>query len=233
MFLAVVNKSQLVTQANVSRAVDACASQLKLHVAPAWNMVPASVVLYADETKAPQGSDLLIILDDATQAGALGFHQVTPQGLPYARAFAKPVLDAGGTALQGSMSVSAVMSHEVCEWFADPLLSFWADGPDGEYPLEICDPVQNDAYNMEGVSVSNFVWRPFFDQYAAPGTKLDQMGTVQKPFTTSMGGYLQVRKAGSVQTILGARFPDWLQETKDFPAARSFRRAHPVSPAKS
>ena len=93
MFLAVVNRSSRFSDADARTSARACAAQLKLHVAPFWDMVPASVVVYADPGEVPDGADLLVILDDADQAGALGYHDETPDGKPYGRVFVAPVLD--------------------------------------------------------------------------------------------------------------------------------------------
>src|SRR5690348_14351978 len=43
-------------------------------------------------------------LDDADQAGALGYHDVDPDGRPYARVFVGTILDSGGTLADGPFS---------------------------------------------------------------------------------------------------------------------------------
>ena len=63
MFLAVVNESTLMPEADLQKAVGACAAQLKLHVAPAWDMVPAPIIYYADKKQIPKGAEILTILD--------------------------------------------------------------------------------------------------------------------------------------------------------------------------
>ncbi|WP_437587681.1 hypothetical protein [Sorangium sp. So ce1000] len=225
MLLAVIDESTLLGTEDAKMAVRACASQLKLHVAPLWDMVPASIVYYEDKNLVPPGADFLIILDAPDQAGALGYHQVTPEGEAYARVFVRPIFNHDGTPLKGNMSVSSVMSHEVCEWFVDRYLNLWADGPEGQYPVEICDPVDNDSYEINGVAVSNFVTKRYFDMRAPATAQLDYLGKLTKPFTMTEGGFMQVRKAGVIERIHGARFPDWkLTETRGFPAARSTRR---------
>jgi hypothetical protein len=224
MFLAVLNQSTLFTAADAQIAVKTCASQIKLHVAPYWDMVPASVVFYADKSQVPPGADMLVILDDSDQAGALGYHQETPDGQPYGRAFVSSIFNHGGDPLTGNMSVSAVLSHEVCEWFVDRFLNLWADGPGGEYPLEICDPVESDSYDIDGVSVSNFVTKRYFDQLAPANAQFDYLKRLTKPFTITAGGFLQVRNAGVIQKTFGAMYLDWKKELKDFAAARTYKR---------
>jgi hypothetical protein len=70
MLLAVLNESTLVELADVQKAVNACMTQMRLHVAPIWERLPASVVYYADKKLVPPGADLVIILDHSDQAGA-------------------------------------------------------------------------------------------------------------------------------------------------------------------
>jgi hypothetical protein len=115
----------------------------------------------------------------------------------------------------------------VCEWFVDRYLNLWADGPEGHYAVEICDPVEEDVYDIDGVSVSNFVTKPFYSPLAQPNTQFDYLRKLTKGFSVSPGGQIQVRKDGKVQVIHGARFPEWKRETKDFPAARTSRRRKP------
>lgn len=224
MYLAVLNESKLFSAAHTQAAVSACASQIKLHVAPVWDMTPASIIYHRRKKEVPPGADILVILDDSDQAGALGYHRETPDGKPYGRVFVRPVLNHGGEPLSGNLSVSSVFSHEVCEWFVDRFLNLWADGPKGAYAVEICDPVENDSYEISGVSVSNFVTKRFYDSRAPAGTRFDYLKKLKKPFTCTEGGYLQVRKAGVIKQIFGARYPEWKMAGKRFPAARSKRR---------
>jgi hypothetical protein len=225
MLLAVVNKSRLISDADVQTAIGACAKQVRLHLAPLWDMVPAPVILYDEEEKAPKGADLLVILSDPGHAHALGFHRQTPRGKPYCRVFVAPVLNHGGSLLKGQLSVSATLSHEVCEWLIDPYLNLWADGPEGHYPLEVCDPVQNDSYEIDGVAVSNFVTKRYYDEQAPKRSQFDWMRKLKAPFSMTEGGYLQVRNKGEVQTRYGARYPEWKREVHAFEAARTMRRS--------
>jgi hypothetical protein len=224
MFLAVVNESTLIKPADVQKIVGACAAQLKLHVAPAWDMVPAPIIYYSDKKQIPAGADILTILDSSDQAGFLGYHRVTPDDQQYARVFASPIMNHGGEFLSGAMSVACVMSHEVCEWFVDPLVNLWADGPGGQFAVEICDPVDEVSYELQGVSVSNFVFKRFYDPNAPLTAQFDYMKKVKKPFTPTEGGQLQVLRNGKVEQIGGESAPAWKKAMRQFPAARSARR---------
>jgi hypothetical protein len=224
LFLSVINESTKFDNLDAKRAVAACAAQLKLHVAPLWDMLPGAVVFYADPAEMPPTADILAILDDADQAGALGYHDETPEGKPYARVFVSPVLEHGGNALSGTLSVSAVLSHEVCEWFGDRFINLWADDRNGtEYAVELCDPVEQDSYEIDGVAVSNFVTKRYFDINSPAGTQMDYLNKLTRPFSMTSGGYLLLRKGGQVHEKFGERYPQWKKALKQFPAARTAR----------
>jgi len=228
VFLAVINHSERFSSADAGRATAPCAKQLKLHVAPAWGMGPARVVFYRDRRRVPERADLMVIMDDARQAQTLGYHAYTPAGKPYGHVFASPILDQGGKPLRGANSVSATLSHEVCEWFVDPRVNLWASYEAGwEVAIELCDPVQDGSYEIDGVSVSNFVTRSYFDPYARRGTKLDHLGKLRKPFSATRGGYVIRRRGGTVREVDGDRYPAWKKKTKRFPASRTAKRKAP------
>ncbi len=224
MFLAVTSVSRIITAADVEKAVSACATQIKMHVAPIWDMIPALVVFYQDVRHIPAIADILTIFDDSDQSGFLGYHRVTPDGRPYLRVFVNPILTHGGELLTTSLSVSTVLSHEICEWFIDPFLNLWADGPEGQYALEICDPVDEDTYEIDGVSVSNFVYKRFFDVRAPSMCQFDYLRRVTAPFTAAPGGQMQVRKDGKLQSIRGGFVPEWKIRIMESPASRYYWR---------
>src|SRR5690242_3681433 len=80
------------------------------HVASAWGEVVWQIVDAAEQ----QGFEVAL-LDNEQQGRDYGYHDVSPQGTPYARVFLDPILQNGGRWLQSELSVSATVSHEVCE----------------------------------------------------------------------------------------------------------------------
>ncbi|MCC3773273.1 hypothetical protein [Streptomyces sp. UNOB3_S3] len=108
-------------------------------------------------------SSLLHILDHPDQADALGWHTESEGDVIFGRVFAAPVLDNGGQVLNGPLTVSSVLSHEVLETLCDSHVNLWASNGNGEsVALEVADPVESDSYevNVSGtgpVTVSNFV----------------------------------------------------------------------------
>jgi hypothetical protein len=167
----------------------------------------------------------IALLDDADQAGALGYHDVGPDGKPYSRVFVSTILDNGGTLIDGAFSVSACVSHEMCEMIGDPGANRWAN--DSEMTLwafELADAVENDFYQIDDVSMSNFLWPAYFQPLAPSGSRFDQMGLVGKPFEVRPGGYAIYWDDNGIGQTFGDQYPDARRATKDVPGARTYAR---------
>lgn len=139
------------------------------------------------------------------------------------------MLDNGGTALRGELSVSAVLSHEVLEAHLDPRVQMWAQDQAGAmWVLEVCDPVEDQAYDIKisghDVSVPNFVLPTWLDSQST-GERLDHLGTLKKPFTLTKGGYAVKYMDGQAQDVYGEKFAEWKLPGKQHELARKTRRA--------
>lgn len=237
--LTVINKSTLVTDADVRLMVRACASQLRYHAAPLWGLAPVPVVYLPERDAAPAGAWVIAILDDPDQADALGWHTENQGDVVYGRVFARPVLDNGGDALSKKLSVASVLSHEVLETFVDSHCNLWADTTQGlAVAYEVCDPVESDSYpvvlrdshgQQVAVTVSNFVTPHWFDIQAGAREQFDWMGTVTGPFQMTPGGYVVTLNEGNVNQVFGDEYPEWRKATKQIDVARSARRKTPVA----
>ena len=213
--LAIANRSQRVTDGDLKSIVNALALQLQRDVAPLLRVLVPSLD-FVGSGAIPAGTPSLVVFDTADQADALGYHDVGPDGLPYGKAFAGPVLDNGGTVKSGADSVSVTLSHELLEMLADPSANLWADAGDGSaYAYELCDPVEGDAYAVRGVSVSSFVLGAWFDPQAPRTAKFDFLDKLPGPFTMTPGGYVLKRtEAGEVQAVWGDKVPEWKRREK-------------------
>ena len=98
MLIAVVNQSTLVTNDEVNTMCKAIQVQLNLHVLPAWNMKAATIQFYASAAKVPGYAWIVNMLDNSTQAGALGYHSLDNDKID-AFIFAAPVLQNGGAVM--------------------------------------------------------------------------------------------------------------------------------------
>lgn len=241
MIIAVQNLSTLVADRDAYDMTILVAEQVRRHVAPAWGIQPPRVEYVpvtpsALAVPAPPKFDAVIgILDDADQAGDLGWHTEGPGADVYGRVFARPVLGNGGNALTRPLSVCSVLSHEVIETALDSACNGWAQRADGTLVArELCDPVESDSYTVAisstmGVqvtgTVSDFVLPAWFDPGAATGAQVDQMGLLASPFGVRPDGYVIVMSGGTVTEQWGERYPAWRRATKEHPAARTARRS--------
>lgn len=203
--LYVVNQSTLVSHDEVKKMVAAVNKQVRDHIAPAWG-VDRFVIEYHDgdlasvQAEVPKGDWVFALLDNADQAGVLGWHWQDDADHIYGEYFAEPSLKAGSTALGGTYALSATLSHEAAEVLGDPNCNRWRDTGRGfAVAEELSDPVEADGYEIDGVRVSNFVLPEWFDPVASPGERFDYLGRCQRPFSMTPGGYWVQAPLGSQQ----------------------------------
>src|ERR1700690_3395482 len=230
MLIAIINHSTRVVNSDVNLMSLAIQTQLNLHTAPAWNQKSPTVQFYSDVKKVPGYAWVVGIFDSPTVAGALGYHSLDNDVID-AFIFVDPVLDNKGVVLYDTtnsqnVSVSSVLSHEVCEMFGDRFANFWSDGPSGgqydQYALELCDPVENDSYEIDvtfdgithKVSASNFIFPSWFNPEATIklNAPFDYLKKLKAPFSMTSGGYMIVRSAGQAQQIFGHEMPQWKKD---------------------
>lgn len=227
-YIAVLNKSKKITNADVQTMTKACYQQLERHAAVAWGRTAFPVIFHADEKTVPIEAERIVIFDSPDEADALGYHTETPDGKIYGKIFVNPILKANGTVLTGSNSISAVLSHEVLEQTIDPDINLWAEGNGKLYSVEVCDPVENDSYNMtvngKAVAVSNFVFPEWFDKENRPKARFDQLGKLKKPFTMTEGGYMVIRDNKGEHDVFARHYPKWKKVGKKHVASRTSRK---------
>jgi hypothetical protein len=197
--IAVVNQSTVVKDTDVATWTAALRTQVSRDFFPIWG-VDAQLTALPNGQNAPAGSWALGIFDNADQAGALGYHDLTPDGLPLGKVFAKTTLDDGGV-------VSVTASHELLEMLGDPDINLIAalDDPSGApsklYAYEVCDACEDDSfgYNIDGVLVSDFVFPAYFESFRKPkSTQFDFGNQITAPFTLLAGGYMGVLDLGNL-----------------------------------
>ena len=241
MLIAVINQSTLVTNAEVQTMCQAIQIQLDLHVIPAWNMKAGTIAFYSDATKVPGYAWVVNVLDNSTQAGALGYHSLD-NDLVDAFIFSQPVLSNGGVVMvfdptnPGQYTVSATLSHEVCEMVGDRYANGFSVGttiPQGSlYAQELCDPVENDSYAITvgttQVAVSNFVFPSWFNPEAVPSKNLpfDYLKKLSAPFTMDAGGYMIVASLSNegqvtAEHVFNESMPQW---RRDYVKSELYRR---------
>lgn len=183
--VALINKSTVVADTDVSKAAAALHVQLNRDFAPYWGVDGA--VTAAKQASA--GVLPVYILDDSDQAGALGYHDDDPKSGPFGRVFAR-------TDAKYKLNWTVTTSHEVLELVADPFVVSTAQVNATTFTaLEVCDAVEadSDGYQINGVAVSDFVTPAWFGGAAGP---YDYRKLLSRPFTLRRGGYMSVWTAG-------------------------------------
>jgi hypothetical protein len=186
------------TKATVPEASDAAAramvgavqTQIQRDFAAAWN-ITADLVFFTGGQQVPKDMWQVGLFDNADQAGALGYHDVTRDGLPLGKVFARTTLVDGG-------KISVTLSHEVLEMLADPDINLTAfvESPSGGgrlYAYEVCDAVEADVlgYEVDGITVSDFVTPAWFQSFRKKGsTDFSFRKHVNHPFALAAGGYI-------------------------------------------
>ncbi len=207
--IAVVNESTSISDAEVQATLPALQAQITDDFGPLWH-TGATLVLTARGATAPAGAWQLAILDDSDQAGALGYHDLTRDGLPLAKAFA-------ATARAAGTPWTVVASHELLEMLGDPYIDLTVFDQSSAtsgvlYGFEACDPVEADTYRVQGVSVSDFVTAEWFGPLSRDSSlPLDRLGLVTAPLQIRPGGYIGVFDvtAGSGWTQRSEGAPAW------------------------
>jgi hypothetical protein len=184
--IAVINASSVVSDSDVKKMVDAIQVQIDRDWTPAWG-VPAKLSVVPHGGKPPANMWWQAVLDNADQAGALGYHDLTNTGLAIGKVFAKTTLDAGDL-------VSVTLSHEVLEMLGDPDINLIVQKGPRAYAYEVCDAVEDDSlgYEINGVRVSDFVYPEYFETFWKKGaTKFDHLGHLSSPVPAlTKGGYM-------------------------------------------
>jgi hypothetical protein len=215
--IAIVNESTVLSDDDIAGSdrnptigvLDALRTQLTRDFCPAWDLNIPTLRFFPKRPgdtppTLPSDAWVIAILDDSDQADALGYHDVSANGTPLGKVFAKSCLD-------DHVSWSVDLSHELLEMLADPDINLCAEGADGRIrALEVCDAVEDDSlgYEINGVLVSDFVMPAWFSTAQGPGP-FDFGKKLQQPFELGRGGYISIMQAGN-----------WTQINADERAAR-------------
>jgi hypothetical protein len=194
--IACFNQAQTPLGVDLDDLIAAMQAYVDNFVAPVWG-TPAT--LQRSDDFVP-GAWAMVFLDDADQANALAYHDLTNDGLPVAKVFVR-------TTLANNDIVSVSASHELVEMLVDPATNLLTTGPDRQtiYAYESADPVEALSFNVNDIPMSNFVFPSYFEAFHAPGSvPFDQMNAVNQPFQILSGGYQIVFQNGQWSQIFGS-----------------------------
>ena len=163
--------------------------------APVWG-TPARLVR---SDKFITGAWAIVFLDNADVQNALGYHDLTPDGLPLSKVFVQ-------TTVQVGQKISVTASHELAEMLVDPAINLCATGPKGLiYAYETADAVEEEEFTIDGIAMSDFVYPAWFEGFRkARSAQFDYLKKVKKPFQILKGGYMIVFQNGKWTQIFGS-----------------------------
>jgi hypothetical protein len=187
-----VNESTVLTDDEVKAAVSDLQTQVSRDFAPEYGR--DAELSFASSEEHPSGAWRIVVLDDSDQAGALGYHDLTIEGLPIGKVFA-------GTDKKFGLQWTVTASHELLEMLGDPDINLSAFVPSQSgfggtmYAYEVGDACEADefGYKINDTLVSDFVYRAWFEHFRKPGsTRFDHGGHINAPFELLTGGYIGV-----------------------------------------
>jgi hypothetical protein len=190
--ISVINESTVLADSDVTPVVAVLQKQVTNDFRPVWG-TDAELVIVPKGTQPATGSWWLVLLDDSDQANALGYHDLTTEGLPIGKVFATSDLKAGT-----SWTVTA--SHELLEMLGDPNINLTVFVQNNNtagtlYAYEVCDACEDDSlgYQIDNILVSDFVYPSWFEGFRAEGsTQFDRMNKIQSPLQLLAGGYIGI-----------------------------------------
>jgi hypothetical protein len=207
MIISVVNHSNgQVTDEELQTAIRAINRQINEDFAPYWSL-PATLRLEGRSSEEPdkvqvpdmRGDAVLYLWDEVDVEGALGYHYQNFRGIPFGFVFTEIAQNIGEP-------WTVTLSHEALELLGDPQTNLLVMGPhpigdedrDVFHWYEMCDAVQAETYEIDGVAVSNFVLPLYFtgtreaDELGARNDFLGRLyeGGPLRSFGINPGGYV-------------------------------------------
>lgn len=201
LYFDVINKSTVVSDADLAKICAAIELQIHRDFAPIWTMgYGAQVAVRGTPVKSSRTARHLtvFVLDDSDVANALGYHDVDEHGNPLGKVFA-------ATDLKYGLELSVTMSHEILEMLGDMFCSDgWFVDSHRWFAREMSDPCEADklGYEINGVLVSDFVTPEWF-QIGSDGPW---------SFRDSLPGALTLAPGGYCS--LWSQATGWIQDNK-------------------
>ena len=190
--ISFMNRSTVLTDDQVQAALPALQTQVHRDFAPVWG-TDADLTFVPTNGNPALGTWWLTVFDNSDVADALGYHDLTPDGLPIGKVFA-------GSDVQFGQSWTVTASHELLEMLGDPDVNLTvfvqnSDTAGKLYAYEVCDACEADqfSYAIDGVQVSDFVYPAWFESFRAAGsTQFDFQKQINAPLQLLTGGYIGV-----------------------------------------
>ena len=142
-----------------------------------------------------RGDAVIYLWDKSNVDAALGYHDKNHRGIPFGFVFTKIAEE-----LKEDWTVT--LSHEALELVGDPEVNLLVAGPhpskrnrDVFHWYEMCDAVQAEIYEIDGIKVSNFLLPLYFTGGDERGGRNDFLGRsynrkTLRSFGVNPGGYV-------------------------------------------
>ena len=203
MIISIINHTNgAISDEKVQMTIKAINRQIVEDFEPYWSL-GARLRLEGRSGKKPGKNDLADMRGDAVLYlwsgsdvdDALGYHDANNRGIPFGFVFTELSKKLGE-------NWTVTLSHEALELIADPEANLLVQGPHPENPklavfhwYEMCDAVQEETYEIDGVEVSNFVLPLYFTGGDELGSRNDYLGREYKgktlrSFSVNPGGYV-------------------------------------------
>lgn len=202
MLISVINHTKIHDE-EVQAVLRAVNRQLAEDFEPYWSFgaqlrLEGIAGAKPDPKKAQElrGDAIIYLWDGSDVDDAIGYHEASKLGIPYGFVFTEIARELGEP-------WSVTLSHEVLELVGDPEVNLLVKGPHPNreerrevfHWYEMCDAVQAETYDIDGVAVSNFVLPLYFTGEAELGSRNDFLGTrfagsTLKSFGVNPGGYV-------------------------------------------
>lgn len=203
--VSIINEATAPFGCSMDDLVAALQIQVDRDVTPAWGV--KCHVSFGGQVPMFDPIWRMILLNDADQAEALGYHELTPDGLPQAKVFVQ-------TTLNDKSHPSTIASHELLEMLLDPKIDQTIERTLMQriYAVEICDAVEGEEYLINGIPMSDFQLPGWFCMSTPPGAivrgaaafRYDFMGRCSRPWQILPGGYMSIQEDGGWSQIFSA-----------------------------
>jgi hypothetical protein len=203
MLISVINHTNgKISDEDVQVALRAINRQIREDYEPYWHiggelrLEGKSGTKPSKQNLADMRGDAVLYLWNAVDVeDALGYHDTNNAGVPYGFVFTE-------LAKQLKEDWTVTLSHEALELVGDPEVNLLVQGPHPAdaartvfHWYEMCDAVQAETYEIDGVNVSNFVLPLYFTGGEEKGGRNDFLGRTYngktlRSFGVNPGGYV-------------------------------------------
>ena len=198
MIISIINNTQLLKE-DVQHVIRAINRQLSEDFKRYWHrQVEVRLEGWTGEQPSQttpidmRGDAVIYLWDQDDVNNALGYHDLTASGVSFGFVFTR-------LSEQLNEPWSVTFSHEVIEMAMDPEVNLLAQGPHPDpneggrmvyHWYELCDAVQGETYEIDGVKVANFVLPLYFTQREEHQNHNDFLGIKLPSFGVAKGGYV-------------------------------------------